>query len=304
MTQRKDRRAPGSLPALGGLALLVLLLVVQPAWAAPDEPTLTLRATDAHASEWGPDPGEVTIFLSFPVDHPLTVRLAIGGTARPRSDYVPLERQLVIPAGTKRVKIPVIPIDDLKVEGDETVVVELQHGAGYRVGSPRKATVVIRDDDTPVRIADNHIGHPWLYLWDPLSGKLFAGANPTAPIVAFFDINRNRQEGYLHAGANVTGDVLFFVDFRTGRIYDGPNTSYPLLYTLESVRSRRGLTVRVHLGSQRGPIIYTVELDDFHRGPRVSGPLVYHGSRPFDGPVFFLLPLLTDGLIPLPATES
>src|SRR5262249_28663374 len=45
--------------------------------------------------------------------------------------------------------ISVVPIDDATPELTETVVLTLQGGAGYSVGSPGSATVSIVDDDTP-----------------------------------------------------------------------------------------------------------------------------------------------------------
>jgi hypothetical protein len=222
----------------------------------------------------------------------------VSGTARPGSDYRELSESVTIPKGARNASISVIPLDDVAQEDEETVIVELQAGPDYEVGSPASAVVTIIDDDVSIRISDNSIGNPWLYLWDPVSGKLFQGPNPTAEAVAFFDIDRPRGEGRIHAGANTTGPILFTVEFRSGRIWAGPNPTAPLLYTLEPLRTDRGPYVRVRLGDSKGPPIYTINDDDFYLGPRVSGPLVSHGSRPFWGPIQFLLPLLADNLIP------
>lgn len=271
--------------------------------------TVTIRATDPTAAEAGPDTGAFTVRRSGDFTSSLTVNYTVGGTATNGVDYAPLSGSVTFAPGSPVATIIVLPIDDALPEGDETVIVTLVGGPGYTVGSPHTATVTITDNDlatptptptpTPaprIRIADNPIGVPWLYLWDQSSERLYAGANTAGtPIVLF---QRFGSRGRIFRGPNITGQILFTVDFNSGRIWAGPNTTGPLLYTLDALPFGLQPYVRVHAGAENGPIVYTIRGDNMYAGPNETGPLVYHGSSDFRGPVQFLLPLLADGRIP------
>jgi len=271
--------------------------------------TVTIEASDPNASETGPDPGVFTVGRTAPFLSALTVNYAVGGTATNGADYTALSGSVTFGAGSPIATIIVTPVDDAIPEGAETVIVTLVNGPGYAVGSPSSATVTIADNDvatptptptpTPapqIRVSDNYIGNPWLYLWDQPSGRLFEGPNTIGSRIVFFAMDGSR--GRIHRGANATGEIMFTVDFTSGRIWAGPNPTGPLLYTLQLVPSSRGPEVRVHEGNEKGPIIYTIHGDNMYDGPNVIGPLVYHGSAPFRGPIQFLLPLLADHRIP------
>jgi hypothetical protein len=108
-------------------------------------PTVTVTASDASASETGPDPGTFTVSRSGPTTVPLTVLYGVGGTAS-GSDYEALPGNVVIPAGSSSATITVTPIDDSLTEGNETVVATLAANAAYTVGAPGSATVTIGDN--------------------------------------------------------------------------------------------------------------------------------------------------------------
>ncbi|MEM7394744.1 MAG: DUF2341 domain-containing protein, partial [Verrucomicrobiota bacterium] len=78
----------------------------------------------------------------------MDVNVTISGSAENGVDYPWLPTTATFPAGASRVDLAVIPIDDVRIEGDETVTVELVPGA-YRIGSPSNATVTIRENDVP-----------------------------------------------------------------------------------------------------------------------------------------------------------
>ena len=279
-------------------SLLGVLLSTQPVLSQPVLPTVSIRSSDLTAAEWGPDPGTFTVFLSVPATSTLTVNYTVGGTATPEVDYASLSGSVTLPAGSTRAEISVTPFDDVIQEGEETVIVNLSPGEDYLVGPPVSDTVIIADDDTPIRISLNPVGIPWLHLWDPLSGRLFEGPNTTGQPIAFFNIDRGQGLGRIHRGSNATGEILFTVDFRTGRVWDGPNPTGALVYTLNSVSSRRGPEVRIRQGSEKGPIVYTINDDDMYQGPTVSGLLVFHTNRPVWGPIQFLLPLIAARYVP------
>src|SRR2546421_685049 len=115
----------------------------------PEKPTVTVVASDANASEQGPDTGAFTISRAGDTSGDLTVNYTMGGTAQNGTDYEQAGTSATIAAGASSVTITVTPKDDSQVEGDETVVLTIGAGAAYNVGSPSSATVVIADNDHP-----------------------------------------------------------------------------------------------------------------------------------------------------------
>ena len=113
----------------------------------PTLPTVTVVASDAAASESGPDRGTFTITRSGSTAAALTVNYSLGGSASNGTDYQSLSGSATIAAGAASASVIVIPIDDTAVEGNETVVLTLSANAAYTVGSPKSATVTIADND-------------------------------------------------------------------------------------------------------------------------------------------------------------
>lgn len=96
----------------------------------------------------------------------VTIKFALGeGTATPGSDfnigqrsdystfltYSPTTRSgtMTVPAGVNGPHIAVCLIHDSVHERDETIVLTLVEGSGYRLTSPATRTVTIVDDDGP-----------------------------------------------------------------------------------------------------------------------------------------------------------
>ncbi|HKI71302.1 MAG TPA: S8 family serine peptidase, partial [Verrucomicrobiae bacterium] len=113
----------------------------------PGEPVITLSAFDADASESGPDDGIIRFHRTGDTSQAIQVSWTFSGTAVNGVDYQQLPTTSPFPAGLADADLSITPIDDLEVEGDETVIVTLVAGAGYTVGSPRSATVTIHDND-------------------------------------------------------------------------------------------------------------------------------------------------------------
>jgi hypothetical protein len=114
----------------------------------PVPPTVTVAATGATATETATPGGTVTFTRTGSTGAALTVLFTVSGTASPGFDYQTLPASVVIPAGQASVTLPVVPVDDPLVEGQETVIVTLGPDAAYVVGDPSAATVAIDDDDT------------------------------------------------------------------------------------------------------------------------------------------------------------
>ena len=134
------------------LAASCLLSVVTMFGATPalaqTPPTVTIAATDASAAELNRDPGTFRVTRTGATTAALTVRYTGGGTAMIGTDFDGPTGSVVIAAGQASATITVRPIDDVYVEGNETVVVTLTANAAYMLGSARAATINIADNDT------------------------------------------------------------------------------------------------------------------------------------------------------------
>jgi len=110
-------------------------------------PVVTIVATDAGASETGPNNGTFTITRTGSTNGTLSVSLSVGGTAAPVADYGQLSNTIVIPSGHSSVNVTVTPVDDNMIESAETVTLEIQNNSEYTVGVSHSATVTIADND-------------------------------------------------------------------------------------------------------------------------------------------------------------
>jgi hypothetical protein len=112
-----------------------------------DRPTVTVKATDAEASEAGTNKGQFTIYRTGITTKSLVVQYTLSGTATNGTDYNRLTGTVTIPVRASSATISVSPKNDKIVEGNETVALTIAPGTSYVVGSPGDATVIIRDDD-------------------------------------------------------------------------------------------------------------------------------------------------------------
>jgi len=116
---------------------------------------IEMVATKADAAEPGDGPtdkGEFTVRLVSGklADKPITVQYEVGGSAQNAIDYDSIPAQVVIPAGSNGIKIPITVIDDTKPEGIENIALTINKITGYLAftGLNSSATVQIADNDT------------------------------------------------------------------------------------------------------------------------------------------------------------
>jgi galactose oxidase-like protein/Calx-beta domain-containing protein/Kelch motif protein len=134
----------------------------------PPPPTVSVSATDAAASEAGPNAGTFTLSRTGSTSSALTVNFVLSGTATNGTDYAAIGTSRTIAAGQSSATVTVTPIVDAAVEGAETVVLTLSTNAAYIVGSPSNATVTIADSSS----AGGSVPPPW--------GDLDIGSVPIA----------------------------------------------------------------------------------------------------------------------------
>ena len=77
----------------------------------------------------------------------------INGTASDRTDYTPITRTLHFGAGETSKTVRLSVIDDLRVEGDETLTVSLGGAVNTTIGTPSSAVVTIVDNDSSISAA-------------------------------------------------------------------------------------------------------------------------------------------------------
>ena len=83
-----------------------------------------------------------------PTNSALQVCFEISGTASNSLDYLIASNCVVIPPGASNAFVDVEPIDDAVAEPTEVVVLRLLSSAGYQIGHPSSATVLIADNDS------------------------------------------------------------------------------------------------------------------------------------------------------------
>ena len=124
-------------------------------------PVVSLTTTVPNTSEIDlPNKGVITVARTGSTGSDIIVNVAITGTATLGVDYVatltldginhiPFSgTTIAIPVGFSSVQLVLDATDDTIFEGSESVIVTLQTGTGYTIGTPSSGTVTISDNDT------------------------------------------------------------------------------------------------------------------------------------------------------------
>ena len=110
-------------------------------------PTISLAATDAAASETGPDTGTFTITRADDLVGALEVLYTVSGTAANGTDYDAIPTSVIFADGQETATVTITPVDDDLGEGNETVILTLAESEDYRIATPGGQTVTIADND-------------------------------------------------------------------------------------------------------------------------------------------------------------
>ncbi len=143
---------------LGAVANLVATNTI----ADNDAPTVTIANT-TNGNETGPVNGVMTVTMSATRPTAVTLSYTVSGTATSGSDFTALSGTVTIASGATTATIAIPVIDDLIVEGNETVIVTLTAvtSGAASLGAPASlvATNTINDNDTAtVTIANTSNG--------------------------------------------------------------------------------------------------------------------------------------------------
>jgi hypothetical protein len=160
--------------------------------------TVTIVATDSSAAEVelgvAANPGSIQVIRTGSTASPLTVWVKVSGIAVQGVDYTfgnNIGPSVVIPAGSSTLNIPVIPIDDWLIEGDEDVRIKVESktasGANvpYTVDAADRAIVDIADNEDPLLPPRAVVS---VIPFDPSAMETPDGTDP-----AIFRINRTNN---------------------------------------------------------------------------------------------------------------
>lgn len=112
-------------------------------------PAVSIASTDDSAAEAGLNPGTFRIARTGAITSALAVgyTVASGSGQASGSDYTPvLNGSVTIEAGQSFVDLTITPVDDLLVEGPESISLTLTSSSTYSLGNA-EATVTITDND-------------------------------------------------------------------------------------------------------------------------------------------------------------
>ena len=116
-----------------------------------DFPTANFAAASSTADE---DDGTVTVTVNLSENATRNTDLAysVSGTAASAMDFTALSGTVQITSGSNTANISIPIIDDEADEPNETIILTLDAGTGYEVGTPNVHTLTINDDDATPRI--------------------------------------------------------------------------------------------------------------------------------------------------------
>jgi hypothetical protein len=114
-------------------------------------PTITMVSTNhPHAVEGGGN-GEFT-FYRDQTNGSLTVSFSLAGNATDTADFQSLGTNVTFADGQSVLTLPVTPVDDSAIEGEETVLLILIDNSTYHAAFPSSAAVILQDNDQRVRL--------------------------------------------------------------------------------------------------------------------------------------------------------
>ena len=127
--------------------------VIDGQYLSPIVPEVRVFSDKPTVSEGSTTPAVYTIVRQGAANNlALDVNYSVSGSAINGTDFQALSGVITIPAGADSVDLVLTPIADSILEGEESIVVEIEAGAGYEVGSKSERTVYgkVQDDtDAP-----------------------------------------------------------------------------------------------------------------------------------------------------------
>lgn len=114
-------------------------------FAIGKKPVVTI-ATTSNGAEGGNN-GIFTLTTSKNFTVTRSINISITGTATNGTDYTTITSPVSFPAGQSSVQIPVQVINDALTEPTENIIITIEEGTGYAIGTSFSATMNILDND-------------------------------------------------------------------------------------------------------------------------------------------------------------
>jgi trimeric autotransporter adhesin len=194
-------------------------------------PAVTVTASTATATEAGTVAGALTFARTGDTTEALTVHYTVGGTATPGNDYNALSGIVTLEPGSATAVVPVIPIDDLAVESNESVTVSLASDPAYVIGSAGAVVTIVSNDSPSDLVVTTLTGSTSAGAGLPITvndATKNQGAGPSDTSVTAFYLSTNtaidasdislgtRAVGSLNPGATESATSTFTVPSTTG----------------------------------------------------------------------------------------
>ena len=201
---------------------------------------VTVTATDASATEplAGPalDTGTFQIKRTGNLNA-ITVNYAMSGTAVAGADYAPVTGSVTLPLGVNTATVTITPLADAALESSESAILTISPAAGYTVGAPAAAAVLINDAQaatgTGVQARFWNNTNVTIPVFTNTSGTI--NLNSTTPVLTRIDANINNTWGAASPGAGVNAD--YFVSRFTAEVL--PEFSQIYTFQIEVERGGR-----------------------------------------------------------------
>jgi predicted outer membrane repeat protein len=176
-------------------------------------PSITLAVSPSSVTEDGTQNLIYTFTRSGVTTNALTVNYTLGGTATLNTDYTRsgTNNTVTFAAGSTTAKVTIDPTADTTIEPNETVILTLAAGTGYKVNTTTPVTGTITNDDFS-KLSINNI-------------TVVEGQNNNAILTVTVN-NPNPQQisvNYTTAPVNATANVDY--TSKTGTLTIAPNTS-------------------------------------------------------------------------------
>ncbi len=174
-------------------------------------PAVTIIVVVDSATE-GIDSAVIRVNRSGSLAQPLTVNLALAGSATNGVDFPAIPESVTFPPGVGETNLIIQPLADGVEEMIETFTVTLRGGAGFNIVGTNAATVLL-EDNSPTRYTITSVKSASVYSTSPAIdspaifeirrfGHTFAGGS--LPYAVYTNTTTGLQEA---AGYRVSGDV-------------------------------------------------------------------------------------------------
>jgi hypothetical protein len=126
--------------------------------------SITVNATTSVASRLSMAPGTFTLSRTGDTSEALNVSYSLGGSAVAGTDYQVSASTISFAAGSSSASVAVTPMVSSNIVGPQSIVLSLSAGAGYSVGAPGTATILLAGNNVPLASVQMSNGSP-TFTW-------------------------------------------------------------------------------------------------------------------------------------------